>query len=205
MNILIVDDSPTNQMLLKNQMETAGHQVKQASDGVEALEMLKHGEPIDIVITDLLMPNMDGFSLCYQIRSFEKFKTVSIIIYSATHVSSEDKKLAMECGADLFLVKRAQASELLDSIHRLRQDVMIKIPTIKQPPEEIQILKKYSTLLVSKLEEKNAELLLKVAELEKFKETSIDRENQVIELKKEVNAFCKQLGKPEPYFLPQKP
>lgn len=200
MNILTVDDSVTNQMLIKAQLEKAGHHVIQAADGLEALEKLNQGS-IDIVITDLLMPNMDGFSLCYRIRSFPQYKTISVIIYSATHISPEDKRLAVACGADIFLEKNGRATELLDNIHRLRQDVMIKIPTLKQPPEEVQILKQYSALLVSKLEEKNRELTEKVGELETFKTTSVNRENQVIELRKEVNALCKQLGKPEPYRM----
>jgi len=71
MNLLIVDDYPNNRKLLRAALEAEGHRVAEASDGVEALEVLGR-EGVDAVISDILMPRMDGFRLCHKIRTGEK-------------------------------------------------------------------------------------------------------------------------------------
>src|SRR6185437_14450015 len=67
MNILIVDDNPTNLKLLRAQLEGEGHAIIQAADGIEALGMLAR-EKVDAIISDILMPRMDGYRLCNEIR-----------------------------------------------------------------------------------------------------------------------------------------
>ena len=68
MNLLIVDDIATNRKLLRATLEAEGHTTLEAADGVEALQILA-GETVDAVISDILMPNMDGFRLCHEIRT----------------------------------------------------------------------------------------------------------------------------------------
>ena len=68
MNLLIVDDTPTNLKLLRAQLEAEGHAVFEAHDGVDALALLER-QRVDVVISDILMPRLDGYRLCHEIRT----------------------------------------------------------------------------------------------------------------------------------------
>ena len=97
MNLLIVEDDPTSRMLLRRALEKEGHQAAEAANGVEALEVLER-ERVDAVISDILMPLMDGFRLCYEIRRSEKVNSrVPVILYTATYDSPSDRQLAEIC------------------------------------------------------------------------------------------------------------
>ena len=81
MNILIVDDNPTNRKLIRAQLEAKGHVVMHAEDGMEALKVLDLRQ-IDAVISDVLMPRMDGYRLCEEIRRSARHHGLPTIIYS---------------------------------------------------------------------------------------------------------------------------
>jgi CheY-like chemotaxis protein len=82
MNLLIVDDIATNRKLLRVTLEAEGHTTLEAADGVEALQILAR-ETVDAVISDILMPNMDGFRLCHEIRKSERLHALPFIVYSS--------------------------------------------------------------------------------------------------------------------------
>ena len=86
MNILIVDDIETNRKLLRVTLEEEGHTTLEASDGVEALQILDR-ETVDAIISDILMPNMDGFRLCHELRQRDSLKHLPLIIYTSTYTS----------------------------------------------------------------------------------------------------------------------
>jgi len=73
MKILIVDDHPTNRELLRAQLEAEGFTVLEAADGLEALSVLER-ETIDTVISDIMMPRMDGYRFCLEVRKRERFR-----------------------------------------------------------------------------------------------------------------------------------
>src|SRR6185295_12931652 len=102
MNILIVDDNSTNLKLLRTELEAERHTVFAAADGIEALEVLER-EKIEAIISDILMPRMDGYRLCIEVRKSEKFKALPFVFYTATYVSPSDAKAALDLGADKFL------------------------------------------------------------------------------------------------------
>src|SRR5690348_4714301 len=102
MKTLIVDDNRTNLKLLRAQMEAEGHTVFEAADGVEALAVLNR-QPVDAVISDILMPRMDGYRLCHEIRMNVRLRDLPVLIYSSTYTSASDEKLAMDIGADKYL------------------------------------------------------------------------------------------------------
>src|ERR1700722_18471938 len=93
MNIVIVDDVPINRKLLRACFEADGHTTLEASDGVDALQMLAC-ETVDAVLSDILMPRMDGYRLCHEIRSNERLRDLPIVIYTATYTSPGDEQLA---------------------------------------------------------------------------------------------------------------
>src|SRR5450759_4694072 len=155
MNLLIVDDDPTSLKLLRTQLESEGHVVFEAYDGVEALALLEH-QRVDAVISDVLMPRMDGYRLCYEIRKHARLRDLPIIIYTSTYTSPSDEKLALDVGADKYLKKPVSLETLVAALHEV-----IAQPHAAPRPEalqEVDVLKEYNEQLVSKLEEKNTEL-----------------------------------------------
>jgi CheY-like chemotaxis protein len=74
MTVLIADDNATSCKLLRAVLEAEGHQVIEAADGVEALDLLER-QPVDAIIADLLMPNLDGYRLCREVRQNERWRS----------------------------------------------------------------------------------------------------------------------------------
>jgi diguanylate cyclase (GGDEF)-like protein/PAS domain S-box-containing protein len=156
MNLLIVDDDPTNLKLLRAQLESEGHALFEAHDGVEALALLNR-QRVDAVISDILMPHMDGYRLCHEIRMNERLRDLPIIIYSSTYTALEDEKLALEMGANKYLRKPTSVAIIVAALHEvIAQPYAAPRPDVLR---EVEVLKNYSERLVSKLKEKNTELL----------------------------------------------
>src|SRR4051812_2805391 len=118
MKILIVEDIDMNRKLLRLTLRTASHTVEEAKDGVEALTLLKDTK-VDLIITDILMPNMDGYRLCYEIRNQPQWGSIPVIFYSSTYTSPSDEKLAKELGGSAFLTKSASPELLFETIRRV--------------------------------------------------------------------------------------
>ena len=155
--VLLVDDNTTLLKLGRAIFESGGYEVITAADGVEALSILSE-HAVELVVTDILMPNMDGYSLCYWIRSNERYNKVPVIVYSATYISKSDENLALEIGADMFIRKPASMKFLLeaaqDLISKKRQDN--HKANIRHDLSDVTLL--YNAKLIEKLEQKNVEL-----------------------------------------------
>ena len=157
MNLLIVDDIATNRKLLRVTLEAEGHTTLEAADGVEALQILAD-ETVDAVISDILMPNMDGFRLCHALRKSDRLYALPFIIYTSTYTSPDDMKLAQTVGADKYLTKPAPIADVLNALREVMENKTAR-PVLSAPAvEETYVLQQYSQTLVHKLEEKNAEL-----------------------------------------------
>ena len=115
MKLLIVDDHDLNLKLLRAQLEGEGHQVVAAADGVEALEILGR-EPVDGVISDILMPRMDGYRLCMEVRSDARLVHLPFVLYTSTYNSPGDRELAESLGADAYVHKPAPTSRLIGAV-----------------------------------------------------------------------------------------
>ncbi len=101
--ILVADDSPTIRKFVAVALNIQGFAVVAAGDGMEAVEKLPQ-QKIDLVITDLNMPNLDGFELIKIIRETPEYKDIPIIILSSLSGSAEIER-GMKCGANSYLVK----------------------------------------------------------------------------------------------------
>jgi diguanylate cyclase (GGDEF)-like protein/PAS domain S-box-containing protein len=159
MNLLIVDDNPTNLKLLHAQLESEGYTVIDAADGVEALDVLRR-KPIDAVISDILMPNMDGYKLCLEIRKSDRFGSLPFVFYTSTYNSAQDRELAKSVGADQYVVKPSPLPVIVEALHQAARKVREPSSPTAPEPDEADVLKQYSGALVRKLEEKNLELEL---------------------------------------------
>jgi PAS domain S-box-containing protein len=163
-NVLILDDIATNRKLLRAQLEAEGVTVLEASDGVEGLAELKR-QKVDAAISDLLMPNMDGYRFCYEVRKSKEHRDLPIIIYTSTYTAPSDEKLSLKLGANKYLRKPASVVQILDALHSATTKKHV-IP--KAEFDERDVLKHYSERLISKLEEKNVELTLRNRELDQL-------------------------------------
>lgn len=135
-------------------LESEGFTVFQARDGVEALEILAQ-EPVDVVVSDILMPRMDGYRLCHEIRANDKLASLPFIVYTATYTSPSDEKLSRDLGADLYLLKPAPPATLISAIREMAAQEVNPKPQIHTGPD---VLREYNERLVSKLEERNIQL-----------------------------------------------
>jgi signal transduction histidine kinase len=110
--VLVVDDEVKACELLKRFLEAKGHEVVMAGNGVEALEKLKNNF-IDLIITDILMPEMDGFLLCRECKTNDKLRPIPFIFYTATYISKKDEEFALNLGAEKFIVKPLDLDKFL--------------------------------------------------------------------------------------------
>jgi signal transduction histidine kinase/CheY-like chemotaxis protein len=163
MNILIVDDDATNRKLLCAILEAEGHNMLESGDGTEALAVLKHKE-IDTIISDILMPRMDGYRFCYEVRASERFRHLPFIFYTASYTSPSDQKLALEIGADQFLIKPSPAREIIQALREASTRKRAPVMPI-EPASELNLMKEYNQHLVTKLEQANTELITRNEEL----------------------------------------
>lgn len=117
-NILVVDDSVNTREIEKSILESYGYQVDTASNGAEAFDKTKESQ-YDLIVTDVEMPVMDGFSLCSKLRNEPKHEQVPVIIVSSRD-KPEDKKRGIEVGANAYIVKGDfRQTKLLDTVQSL--------------------------------------------------------------------------------------
>lgn len=196
MNILIADDDRTNLKLLRAQLEGEGHAVHDAADGLEALAVLER-QPIDAIISDILMPRMDGYRLCYEVRKNKRFQHLPLIVYTATYTSPGDEKLALDVGADKYLRKPSPTRVIVAMLEQacgLPQD-RHHVPNVFM--SEAEVMREYSERLVLKLEHKNVEL---AAAVEHF-QASEERLRAIVQTEPE----CVKIVSPEGHLLEMNP
>jgi PAS domain S-box-containing protein len=157
--ILIVDDKPENLYLLSVILRGYECVVDEARHGAEAL-VKAHQQPPDLIISDLLMPVMDGYTLMRHWKADELLKAIPFVVYTATYTEPKDEKLALDLGADAFILKPTEPEPFMA---RLRE-VLAKAqcdgrPATRTPKEDDEtLLKDYGEILIRKLEEKAFQL-----------------------------------------------
>lgn len=116
-DILIVEDNVEQASLTKMLMEEYGFTAHYVTDSIEALKTIQSDQP-EVVILDLMMPELDGLRLCKKIKSSPMLGNTKIIIYSGKMYAS-DRRKALELGADAFFIKPARANMLITKIREL--------------------------------------------------------------------------------------
>jgi two-component system, chemotaxis family, chemotaxis protein CheY len=117
-HILIVDDSKTVRNLVAFIMKKEGYRVTTAVDGLDGLEKLYGSEFVDLIISDVNMPNMDGFTFTKTLREQEEYRDLPIIILS-TEGQDRDIQQGISLGANLYMVKPAQPEKLVKNVRML--------------------------------------------------------------------------------------
>jgi CheY-like chemotaxis protein len=168
MKVLNVDDRADNRYMLETVFRTHGHEVDSASNGVEALRMAERGG-YDVIVSDILMPGMDGFQLCREIRRNNRLRHIPLVIYTATYTDPRDAALALGLGADRFLLKPLEPQEFLRAIDEVvaeRKGTQRKPAPAEEIEDETVYLKEYNSRLIQKLEKKMLDLEKAHRELE---------------------------------------
>ncbi len=113
--VLVVDDQPINRKFLATLLGYAGHRVIEAADGAEALDMALAHDP-NLVISDILMPTMDGIELVNRMRAHSALANTPVIFYTATYRVSEARLLAFSCGVSTVIAKPAEPQAILQAV-----------------------------------------------------------------------------------------
>lgn len=116
--ILVVDDHDTDRKLLRTLLGYSGHRVVEAADGAEALAAASREVP-DLVISDVLMPTMDGFEFVRNLRQDSRVAHVPVMFYSASYRGREARSLASSCGVSRLLLKPSDPQLILDAISEI--------------------------------------------------------------------------------------
>lgn len=154
LSILVVEDRTESALVLRENLEQQGYTVIEAKNGREALQQLSE-HPVDLVITDLLMPEMDGYQFTHALKTDERFRKIPVLIYTATYTAPEDKKLALDLGAVDFIVKPAETGAFMRLIAQvLAKAARGELPDPRVAPDESGFLKQYTERLLQKLEDK---------------------------------------------------
>jgi CheY-like chemotaxis protein len=153
--ILVVEDVPNVLELLEVTLRFKGYPVVTARNGQEALEVIARERPA-LIITDLLMPKMNGYALIQHLRTDPTTTQIPIIVLSATYVTPADKTFALQIGAVRFMEKPIDTEEFLLTIAELLTQNGIEIPEPMEPPE---FYKGYRERLEHKLRHKNTQIV----------------------------------------------
>ena len=173
MRILIVEDISEERRLLRYIAEKHGHEVIEAANGLEGIEMASVHKP-DLIISDALMPVMDGFHFLREVKADETLKSIPFIFYSAIYRGDRDVNLAISLGADGYIIKPKEPKELWEEVEIiLKNRKKEKAITAELIEEEEEYLKKYSEVVATKLEEK-------IRELDKAK-AKIEEQSRIME------------------------
>jgi CheY-like chemotaxis protein len=152
--LLIVEDIPDILTLLKATLEFKGYRVATARDGREAIEAIQKGRP-DLIITDILMPKLDGFGLVHQLRMDPETRDIPVIFLSATYVAPEDKTFALTLGVTRFIEKPVNFDEFLPAVSELLKEGG---KPAQEPLNETEFYEGYRKRLETKLLHKNTQI-----------------------------------------------
>jgi two-component system, chemotaxis family, chemotaxis protein CheY len=116
--ILAVDDSPAMRQMVSVTLRSAGHEVVEASDGRDALDIARKQPAVDLVITDINMPNMDGITLVKELRQLAHYQGVPLLVLT-TEASAQKKQEGKAAGATGWIVKPFNPERLLATVARV--------------------------------------------------------------------------------------
>ena len=152
--ILIVEDVPNVLELLEVTLRFKGYSVVTAHNGEEALEVIEQNRPV-LIITDILMPKMDGYAFIQKLRINPDTRGIPVIFLSATYVTPEDKQFALSLGAARFMEKPIDTEDFLLTV----AEIVTQQPfTQPQPLDMEKFYQGYRTRLEDKLRHKNSQI-----------------------------------------------
>lgn len=183
--ILIVDDRSVDRHLMRKMLESSGYKIQGAADGRQALEAARLHKP-DLIISDALMPVMDGFQFCRAVKGDKDLNHIPFIFYTATYTEEKDEELALKIGADKFIRKPAEPDkfiEIIESVIRDMEKGKIKPGKAALCPEK-EVFKLYNERLVKKLEQKMLAMEKEITERKRTEEERKKLEEKLYQVQK---------------------
>ncbi len=159
MKILVVDDKEEQRYMSRILLQGSGYDVITANNGEDALSKLRAAK-FDLILSDILMPIMDGFKFCQAVQADEKLRTIPFIFHTATYTEKHDEELALKVGATRFIRKPTDPDEFLKIIKDVSAQIVKGTLGTVQPVgvKEEEVLKLYNESLIRKLEKKMEDL-----------------------------------------------
>ncbi len=168
--VLIADDDGVNRYMLETILKGYGFEVMLAKNGREALDQARL-EPPELIITDILMPVMDGYALCREWKSDDVLKRIPLIFYTATYTASSDEEFALNLGADRFVLKPQEPDILIAIIREvMTEDYKARQAVARPLGEEMEYFRQHNAVLFGKLEKKMMDLKAANQKLRKLEE-----------------------------------
>ena len=143
--VLVVEDDPTNRVLVRNVLKAAGHTVREATNGEQALKVLFE-EPIDVVVMDVVMPKMDGFEACARIKNNPRWVKIPVVLLTSLEERKERIK-AFDAGADDFLTKPVDTRQLKLRVRNAAQSKRL-VDEVQKSYQQLQRLEELRFELV---------------------------------------------------------
>ncbi len=155
--VLLVDDNEPNLYYLSALLRAHGYETESARHGAEALVKARRSPP-DLVVSDLLMPVMDGYTLLRQWTADPHLRGVPFVVYTATYTEPEDEDLARGLGARAFILKPAEPEAFIARLRAVQSEAAPAPSALPTPPPENGLFAEYSEVLIRKLEQKTLQL-----------------------------------------------
>jgi CheY-like chemotaxis protein len=152
--VMVVDDTPNVLELLETTLRFKGYTVISATNGQDALDKIALQLPV-IVITDILMPRMDGYTLAHHLRKNPQTREIPIVFLSATYVSADDKKFGLGLGAVRFLEKPIDPDDFLLTVAEILTQ---GIPALPTPMSDLDFYQGYRQRLEHKFRYKTTQI-----------------------------------------------
>lgn len=151
--LLIVEDVPDILELLSATLKFKGYRVITAQNGEEALDVIAKEQPA-LIVTDILMPKMDGFNLVHRLRLNDATRDIPVIFLTATYVAPEDKEFALTIGVSRFLEKPVNLEEFFPLI----EELLTKGAKVTEPLNEREFYEGYQRRLEIKIRHKTIQI-----------------------------------------------
>ncbi|MFA5182069.1 MAG: ATP-binding protein [Syntrophales bacterium] len=178
--VLIADDNAENLYFLDILLKTHGFDVSTAVNGALALASALNNLP-DLIVSDILMPVMDGYALCRQCKSDARLKNIPFVFYTATYTEPQDQRLGLDLGADRFILKPQEPDILINILEDLLNEKNpMKSSTIESLGEEMEFLRRHNEVLFHKLEKKMRDLEAAYREV-KAGEEALQKEQEFLD------------------------
>jgi len=174
LRVLIVDDVPENLSLLEDVLSENGYEAVPCRNGLEALQYLEKA-PVHLIVADAMMPKIDGFQLCKEVKAKPPTAKIPFIIYTGNYIDGADQDFARSIGVDRYVVKYAGLGSLIQAVNELAQENYGFTTPPPQRQEKIDdrvFLEKHHAIIIKKLEEK-------MAELEMYAETLVNKNREI--------------------------
>ena len=181
--ILIVDDNPGNRSLLVEILGSCGHTIREASDGGEALALVSAERP-DLVITDILMPTMDGYEFVRRLRSAAEIAHTPVIFWTAVFRERDARDLARECGVEYTLFKPCTDETVRQTVEACLHKTVLPVPVTENFDRD------HLRLVMDKLTKQAIEMAAVNSQLDALLEASL-RLSSETEPSRLLDEFCK--------------